>query len=106
MKRISKAVPALATGAVSALGSLGVDKLFGKGIPIPKKFIPMLPPFKKEFTKAQMDQINRAYQTGGLLVIKPTRKQIEGGFLGTLASINQSNENQFSFKGVWERTSS
>ena len=87
MKGISKAVPALATGAVSALGSLGVDKLFGKGIPIPKQFIPMLPPFKKEFTKAQMDQINRADQTGGLLVIKPTRKQIEGGFLGTLASI-------------------
>ena len=26
-------------------------------------------------------------QTGGRLVIKPTRKQIEGGFLGTLASI-------------------
>ena len=28
-----------------------------------------------------------AYQTGGRLVIKPTRKQIEGRFLGTLASI-------------------
>ena len=47
----------------------------------------MLPPFKKEFTKAQIDQINRTYQTGGRLVIKSTRKQIEGGFLGTLASI-------------------
>ena len=33
---VSKAFPALATGAVSALGSLGIDKLFGKGIPIPK----------------------------------------------------------------------
>ena len=28
------------------------------------------------------------YQSGGRLVIKPTRKQIEGGFLGTLASIS------------------
>ena len=28
----SKALPALATGAVSALGSLGVDKIFGKGV--------------------------------------------------------------------------
>ena len=36
----------------------------------------MLPPFAREFTKAQINQIN-----------KPTRKQIEGGFLGTLASI-------------------
>ena len=41
----------------------------------------------REFTKSQINQINRAYQSGGRLVIKPTRKQIEGGFLGTLASI-------------------
>ena len=36
---------------------------------------------------SQINQINKAYQTGGQLVIKPTRRQIEGGFLGTLASI-------------------
>ena len=47
----------------------------------------MLPPIVREFTKSQINQINKAYQTGGQLVIKPTRKQIEGGFLGTLASI-------------------
>ena len=47
----------------------------------------MLPPFARESTKSQRDQINKAYQTGGRLVIKPTRKQIEGGFLGKLASI-------------------
>ena len=47
----------------------------------------MLPPFALEFTKAQINQINRAHKTGGQLVIKPTRKQIEGGFLGTLASM-------------------
>ena len=47
----------------------------------------MLPPFAKEFTKAQIDQINKVFKTGGRLVIKPTRKQVEGGFLGTLASI-------------------
>ena len=87
IKGISKAVPALATGAATALGELGINKIFGKGITIPKKFIPMLPPFKGEFTKSQRDQINKAYQTGGQLVIKPTHRQIEGGFLGTLASI-------------------
>ena len=38
VKGLSKAVPALATGAVSAVGSLGIDKIFGKGINIPKKF--------------------------------------------------------------------
>ena len=47
----------------------------------------MLPPFAREFTKAQINQINRAYKTGGRLAIKPTHRQIEGGFLGTLASI-------------------
>ena len=47
----------------------------------------MLPPFAREFTKAQINQINKAYKTGGRLVIKPTRRQVEGGFLGTLASI-------------------
>ena len=84
---ISKAVPALATGAATALGELGINKIFGKGITIPKKFFPMLPAIVGELTKSQIDLINKAYQSGGRLVIKPTRKQVEGGFLGTLASI-------------------
>ena len=90
IKGVSKVAPALATGAASALGEIGLKKLFGKGVPsvtIPKRFLPMLPPFAREFTKAQINQINKAYKTGGRLVIKPTRRQIEGGFLGTLASI-------------------
>ena len=87
VKGLSKAVPALATGAVSCLGSLGIDKIFGKGINIPKKYFPMLPYIVNELTQSQIDQINKVSQTGGKLVLKTTRKQIEGGFLGTLASI-------------------
>ena len=87
MKGISKAVPALATGAATALGELGINKIFGQGITIPEKFLLMLPPLRKEFTKSQIDQISKAYQTGGRLHIKPTRKETEGGFLETLASI-------------------
>ena len=87
VKGISKAVPALATGAVSALGSLGNDKFFGKGINIPKTYFAYLPSIVDDLTKSQIDQINKVSQTGGRLVIKPTRKQLEGGFLGTLASI-------------------
>ena len=87
IKGISKAVPALATGAATALGELGINKIFGKGITIPPEFFPMLPPLVREFTKSQINQINKAYQSGSGVVIKPTRKQIEGGFLGTLASI-------------------
>ena len=66
---------ALATGAASALGDIGIKKLFGKGITIPKRFFPMLPPFAREFTHTQINQINRAHKTGGRLVIKPTRRQ-------------------------------
>ena len=87
VKGVSKAAPALATGAVSALGSLGIDKILGKGINIPKKYFPMLPSIVNKLTKRQIDQINRVSQTGGRLVLKPTRKQIEGGLLGTPASI-------------------
>ena len=86
-KAVSKVAPAIATGAASALGEIGLKKLFGKGISIPKKFFPFLPPFASEFTKAQIDQINKVFKTGGRLVIKPTQKQIEGGLLGTLAAI-------------------
>ena len=87
VKGISKVAPALATGAATALGDLGIKKLFGKVITIPKKFFLFLPPFAEEFTQAQIDQINKVFKTGGRLVIKPTKTQIEGGFLGTLASI-------------------
>ena len=87
IKGVSKVVPALATGAASALGEIGLNKIFGKGITIPPQFIPMLPAIRGELTKSQIDLINKMYQSGGRLVIKPTRKQIEGGFLGTLASI-------------------
>ena len=87
IKGFSKIAPEVAKGAASALGDLGIKKLFGKGINIPKKYFQFLPPFAREFTQAQIDLINKAHQSGGKLVIRPTRKQIEGGFLGTLAAI-------------------
>ena len=87
VKGVSKVAPALATGAANALGEIGLKKLFGRGISIPKRFLPSLSPFAKEFTKAQIDQINKVFKTGGRLVIKPTQKQIEGGLIGTLAAI-------------------
>ena len=87
VKGLTKAVPALATGAVSVLGSLGVDKIFGKGMHIPNEFFPMLPQVASIFTPKQIDMINKAYSNGSKLVIKPTKKQMNGGFLSTLASI-------------------
>ena len=59
MKGITKVAPALATGAATALREIGLNKIFGKGITIPKKYITLLPQFKSQFTKSQRDEINR-----------------------------------------------
>ena len=66
----------------------------------------MLPMISNELTKSQIDKINRVTQTGGRLVLKPTRKQIEGGFLGTLCFNWDTNGNQSCIKNVWRWSSS
>ena len=90
-KAVTKVAPALATGALQALGSLGIDKIFGKGqtggFLIPQNKIDQLIKYKDLLTKKQKEQIVSAIHTGGQLVVKPTKTQ-SGGFLGTsLASI-------------------
>ena len=86
-KAVTKVAPALATGALQALGSLGIDKIFGKGqtggFLIPQNKIDQLIKYKDLFTKKQKEQIVSAIHTGGQLVVKPTKTQ-SGGFLGTL----------------------
>jgi len=83
----SKALPALATGALSGLASLGVDKIFGKGqtggFLIPQNKIDQLIKHKDLLTKKQKEQIVSALHTGSQLIIEPTKTQ-SGGFLGTL----------------------
>ena len=86
-RAVSKAGPALATGALSALGSLGIDKIFGKGqtggFLVPQSKIDQLIKYKDLLTKKQKEQIVSALHTGGQLVIKPTKTQSRG-FLGSL----------------------
>ena len=104
-KGVSKVAPHLATGALSALGSLGIDKIFGsgmqggmilpdaivkmlqKGIEIPVKFLVNLINMKEMLTNAQKTLIGKDLQSGKGIVLKPTKRQIHGGFLGTLAAI-------------------
>ena len=104
-KGVSKVAPHLATGAVSALGSLGIDKIFGKGmqggailpnaivkmlqkgIEIPVKFLVNLINMKEMLTNAQKTLIGKGLQSGKGIVLKPTKRQIHGGLLGTLAAI-------------------
>ena len=85
---LSKAIPALAKGALSALGNLGIDKNFGKGVQqggflIPQSEIGQLIKYGHLLTAGQKKQILDSLQTGGQLVINPTKTQ-RGGFLGTL----------------------
>ena len=86
-KAVTKVAPALATGALQALGSLGIDKIFGKGqsggFLIPQNKIDQLIKYKDLLTKKQKEDIVSAINTGGQLVIKPSKTQ-SGGFLGTL----------------------
>ena len=104
-KGVSKVAPHLATGALSALGSLGIDKIFGsgmqggmilpdaivkmlqKGIEVPVKFLVNLINMKEMLTNAQKTLIGKGLKSGKGIVLKPTKRQIHGGFLGTLATI-------------------
>ena len=74
--------PALATGAAQALGSLRINKIFG-GFMIPQNKIDQLIKYKNLLSQKQKEDIMKALQSGGRLIIKPTKVQ-SGGFLGTL----------------------
>ena len=82
-----KAIAPLATGTLSGLASLGVDKIFGKGqrggFLIPMDKIAHLVAYKHLLNTGQKKDILNAHQTGNGLVITPTKTQ-QGGFLGTL----------------------
>ena len=93
-KGVSKVAPHLATGALSALGSLGIDKIFGsgmqggmilpdaivkmlqKGIEVPVKFLVNLINMKEMLTNAQKTLIGKGLQSGKGIVLKPTKRQI------------------------------
>ena len=82
MPLAKKAIAPLATGALSGLASLGVDKIFGKG-QRPMEKIAHLAAYKHLLNTGQKKNILKALQTGNGLVIRPTKTQ-QGGFLGTL----------------------
>ena len=84
MPLAKKAIAPIATGALSGLASLGVDKIFGKGIQqggflILQNKIAQLIAYKHLLSAGQKKDILNALQSGGQLVIKPTITQ-QGGF--------------------------
>ena len=87
MPLAKKAIAPLATGALSGLASLGVDKIFRKGqrgsFLIPQDKIAQLIAYKHFLFAGQKRDILKALQTGNVLIIRPTKTQ-QGGFLGTL----------------------
>ena len=58
-----------------------------KGIEIPVKFLVNLINMKEMLTNAQKTLIGKGLQSGKGIVLKPTKRQIHGGLLGTLAAI-------------------
>ena len=88
MPLAKKAIAPIAASALSGLASLGVDKIFGKGVQqgglfIPQDKIAQLIAYNHLLSAGQKKDILNALQSGGQLVIKQTRTQ-QGGFLGTL----------------------
>ena len=79
MPLAKKAIAPLATGALSGLASLGVDKIFGKGqrggFLIPQDKIAQLMAYKHLLSTGQKRDILNALQTGNGLVIRPTKTQ-------------------------------
>ena len=73
------AIARLATGALSGLASLGVDKIFGKGqrrgFLIPQDKIAQLIAYRHLQSTGQKRDILNALQTGNGLVIRPTKTQ-------------------------------
>ena len=82
-----KAVGPLASGALSGLASVGVNKLFGRGFLIPDSKVNQLIQYKDLLTAKQKRDILNALQTGSGVHIKPTKKQMGTGIGTILASI-------------------
>ena len=83
---LSKAAAPLATGALSGLSSLGVNKLFGSGLfSVPQDKVDKLVQYKDYLTTAQKKQIDSALQSGaGISQFKVSKKQFHGSGLGML----------------------
>ena len=92
MPLAKKAIAPLATGALSGLASLGVDKIFGKGqrggFLIPMEKIAQLVAFKHLLTTGQKKDILKSFQTSNGLVIRPTKKQQGGVFRNSISKAN------------------
>ena len=71
MPLAKKAITPIATGALSGLASLGVDKIFGKGVQqggflIPQNKIAQLIAYKHLLSTGQKKDILNALQSGGM----------------------------------------
>ena len=90
MPLAKKAIGPLATGALSGLASLGINKLFGSGqtggFLIRDSEVKQLIQYNDHLTAKQKQDILNALQTGSGVHIKPTKKQMGTGIGPILAS--------------------
>ena len=64
-----------------------IVKMIQRGIEVPVKFLVNVINLKEMLTNAQKTLIGKGIQRGQGIVLKPTKRQIHGGFLGALAAI-------------------
>ena len=91
MPYAQKAIMPLATGALSGLSNLGVNKIFKSGsglFSVPQNKVDKLIKYKNYLTTTQKKQIISALQSGSGFILKLSKKQSgDGFFLPMLASL-------------------
>ena len=89
---MTKVAPALATGALQALGSLGIDKIFGKGqsggFLIPQNKIDQLIKYKDLLTKKQTNRLSQLFT----LEVNSLLRQIKNRWVDFLVHCSQALE--------------
>ena len=83
MPAISKIGGPLLTGALAGLGENLIHKIFGKKgeMIIPQSKLTQMTPILNLLTMKQKCDLNHAYQTGGNMYLRPTKRQMVFGEL-------------------------
>ena len=78
MTAASKIGGPLLTEALAGLGENLIDKIFGKkgGMIIPMNKLTQMVPMLNLLTAKQKRDLNNAYQTGGNMYLRPTKKEM------------------------------
>ena len=110
-KFLPKVIPAVSkiggpflTGALAGLGENIIDKIFGKkgGMIIPMKKLTQMGSMLNLLTEKQKRVLHNAYQTGGNMYLRPTKKTNATRWFLRCSCFNwHTISNEFTTKIIW-----